>query len=216
AAGSEAAVEGGLSSGLWISIITNLVASTAVSVLCHRIIILGEWPAGLRSVHFGRREIYYLLALLGFSFIVVLMMSLFAGLIRVAGLESGGFGASVVVIAALALYARVSLAFPDLAVTEGRVPWHVWHASHGQTIRIIMGVALAGLPPALVVQQLVVGAAILHGQGMVEIAAAIDFLGLFVTFLAMMSSAAFLSFVYKLLILGGPLPVVPSPEGEDG
>ncbi|VBB69124.1 hypothetical protein RIEGSTA812A_PEG_597 [invertebrate metagenome] len=199
-------VEDAVPSALWIMIVTNLVASSAVSVLCHRMIILGEWPLGLRSVHFGRREFHYLLALLGVGFTVACIMLLFTALLRATGLDSrGGISVSAVVIASitsLVLYARVSLAFPDLAVSEKRVPWHVWRASRGQTARIILGMALSGMPSVLIVQQMVVIVAILQVKGLTGIAILVDILGLIVTFVAIMSSAAFLSFAYQLLVLG--------------
>ena len=192
-------------SALWILLVTNLVASSAVSVLCHRIIILGEWPAGLRSVHFGRREFHYLLALLGVGFAVACIMLVLTGVTRAVGLESGIIGASAVVFASLTslvLYARVSLAFPSLAVSGKRLPWHVWRASRGQTARIILGMALSGMPSVLIAQQLIVIVAILQIKGIISIAILVDIFGLIVTFIAIMSSAAFLSFTYQWLVLG--------------
>ena len=200
-------VEDEVPSALWILIVTNLVASSAVSVLCHRIIILGEWPAGLHSVHFGRREFHYLLALLGVGFCVTCIMLLLTGLLRAVGLDSRGgiIGASAVVLASLTslvLYARVSLAFPDLAVSGKRLPWHVWRASRGQTARIILGMALSGMPSVLIAQQIIVIVAILQVKDLTSLAILVDIFGLIVTFIAIMSSAAFLSFTYQWLVLG--------------
>lgn len=193
-----------LSFGLWISIVANLVASSAVSVLCHRVIILSEWPLGIRSVHFGRRELRYLLALLGFSLVTTLIMILFAVLNYATGLSNAGTSTSmaVAVIIILILYGRASLGFPDLAVADGRLPWHVWRASSGHTARIILGAALSGVPLALVVQQLAMVTVLLQEKGLVSVAMFVEVVSLIITFLAIMSSAAFLSFAYQLLVLG--------------
>lgn len=188
----------------WIAIIANLVASSAVSVLCHRIIILSEQPLGVRSLHFGYREIRYVLALLGFSLLTILLVTFFTTLSYLIGLKTIGvnFGTAIAIIIILVLYGRLSLAFPDLAVADGRLPWHIWHISHGHVLRIILGATLSGVPLALAVQQLITAASFLQEEGLVSIAMLVEFLSLVVTFLAIMSSAAFLSFTYKVLILG--------------
>lgn len=210
-------MEGEPSHGLWISLMANLVANSAVSVLCHRSIILGEQPAGLRSLSFARREVHYLLALLGLGLAIVLAFVLSAGLMHIVGLDGESVGLVVIVVAALALYARLCLILPDLAVAEGRLPWHVWRASRGQTARIIVGVALSGLPLTLVVLQLALAARVLHVKGLVGTALLVELLALAVSFLIMMIGAAFLSFVYKILVLD---PSLSGPgvleSGKDG
>ena len=204
--------------GLWVSLIVNLVANSAVSVLCHRSIVLGEKPAGLRSLSFARREMYYLLALLGLGLAIALVFVLSASLMQIVGLEGGSVGMGVIVVAALALYARLCLILPDLAVAEGRLPWHVWRASHGQTARIIVGIGLSGLPLTLVVLQLAMASRILHVKGLLGTALFVELLALAVSFLIMMVSAAFLSFVYKMLMLDSPSPgpTVLGPEKDSG
>lgn len=194
-------VSGELPFGVWISLLTNLVASSAVSVLCHRAIILGQWPSGLRSLHFGQRETYYLLALLGFGFIIASTTIVFTILTNILNLK-GNWSTLILIFIVMVLYARMSMLLPDLSVSEQRLPWwHIWHITYGQTARITLGIVISSAPLALVAQQLTVVETFLQPHSSVWTTILFEFLGATITFLAMVNSAAFLAFAYKAILL---------------
>lgn len=159
--GIEAFADPGLRSitGAIVALVLWTVAGAVFLVGWHRHVLLGEAVAGRASLHFGRRELRFLVTGILFYLVLVAPMvaiGLFVGILgpAVAGTVLDrvlAFGPVAALAIMIIVAPRLSLAFPMVALdAPGRPLATAWQLGRGQTWRLFGGALLVIVPFGLV------------------------------------------------------------------